>query len=308
MEKKIHVPVLLSESLEYLVYKKDGIYFDGTLGFGGHFSEILKSTGNKSIAVGVDKDVNAFKYCSDKFIDDSRAKIYNAAFTDIDIISKIEFIDKYDGIFADLGVSSFQLDEADSGFTYREDTVLDLRMNKNNGFPAYDYLNSLSQDEIANIIFKYGEEKKSRLIAQRIVEYRLNQKITRTGQLRDIVSRIVPQRFEAETLSRVFQALRIFVNNELEELEKFIASAVERLKIGGRLVIISYHSLEDRIVKDSFKYEYLDCICPPKTPICICGKKRRLEILTKKPVTPSENEIKINRRSRSAKLRAAERI
>lgn len=308
MEKKIHVPVLLSESLEYLVYKKDGNYFDGTLGFGGHFSEILKSTGSKSKVVGVDKDINAFKYCTEKFCDDSRAKIYNAAFTDIDVISNIEFIDKYDGIFADLGVSSFQLDEADSGFTYREDTVLDLRMNKSNGLPAYEYLNSLSQVEIANIIFKYGEEKKSRLIAQRIVEYRINQRITRTGQLREIVSRIVPQRFEAETLSRVFQALRIFVNNELDELEKFLTFAVERLNVGGRLVIISYHSLEDRIVKDLFKYEYLDCVCPPKTPICICGKKRRLEILTKKPVTPSENEIGINRRSRSAKLRAAERI
>jgi 16S rRNA (cytosine1402-N4)-methyltransferase len=307
MEKQIHVPVLLSESLEYLVYKKDGIYFDGTLGFGGHFGEILNSTGSKSKVVGVDKDVNAFNYCFEKFNSDNRAKIYNAAFTDIDIISKIEFIDKYDGIFADLGVSSFQLDEADSGFTYREDAVLDLRMNKKQGLPAYHHLNILNQEEIANIIYKYGEEKKSRLIAQRIVEFRLNEKITRTGQLRDIVSRIVPQRFQAETLSRVFQALRIFVNNELDELEIFLTAATDRLKTGGRLVIISYHSLEDRIVKDSFKYENLECICPPKTPVCICGKKRRLNILTKKPVTPSEGEIEINRRSRSAKLRAAER-
>lgn len=308
MEKKIHVPVLLQESLEYLVHKKDGIYFDGTLGFGGHYEEILKTTGSKSKIVGVDKDVNAFKYCYEKFNDDKRAKIYNAAFTDIDIISKIEFIDKYDGIFADLGVSSFQLDEADSGFTYREDTVLDLRMNKAGGLPAYHHLNTLSQEEIANIIYKYGEEKKSRLIAQRIAEYRLNSKITRTGQLREIVSRIVPQRFEAETLSRVFQALRIFVNNELEELENFLTAAVDKLNTGGRLVIISYHSLEDRIVKDSFKYENLECECPPKTPICICGKEKRLNILTKKPVTPSDSEIEVNRRSRSAKLRAAERV
>jgi 16S rRNA (cytosine1402-N4)-methyltransferase len=308
MEKEIHVPVLLKESLEYLIDKKNGNYFDGTLGFGGHFSEILKTAGSKSKLVGTDKDENAFKYCTEKFENDKRVKIYNAAFTDIDIISKIEFIDKYDGIFADLGVSSFQLDDAESGFTYREDTVLDLRMNKNSGAPAYEFLNRAKEDEIADVLFRYGEEKKSRFIARRIAEFRMEKKITRTGELREIVAKLVPQKFEAETLSRVFQALRIYVNNELDELQSFLESSVERLNKGGRLVVISYHSLEDRIVKDLFKYEHLECVCPPKTPVCICGKERRLDILTKKPVTPGQEELSINRRSRSAKLRAAVRI
>ena len=308
MEKEIHIPVLLQESIEYLVNKKDGNYFDGTLGFGGHFSEILKTIGRKSKLVGTDKDENAFKYCTEKFENDKRAKIYNAPFTDIGIISKIEFIDKYDGIFADLGVSSFQLDEAESGFTYREDTLLDLRMNKNSGAPAYEFLNHLKEEEIADIIFRFGEEKKSRFIAKKIVEFREVKKLTRTGELREIISNIVPRKYEAETLSRVFQALRIHVNNELDELQSFLESSVELLNEGGRLVIISYHSLEDRIVKDLFKYQNLECVCPPKTPICICGKTRQLNILTRKPVTPSDDEIIRNRRSRSAKLRAAERI
>jgi len=308
MKNEIHVPVLLKESLDYLICKKEGNYFDGTLGFGGHFSQILKSTGPKSKVVGTDKDENAFKHSFGKFENDKRARIYNAPFTEIDIISKIEFIDKYDGIFADLGVSSFQLDEAESGFTYREDAVLDLRMDKKKGKPAFDFLNTGTEEEIANVFFSFGEEKKSRLIARKIAEFRNGKKITRTGELRSIISPLVPQRFEAETLSRVFQALRIHVNNELDELQNFLELSVDLLSEGGRIVIISYHSLEDRIVKDFFKYENLECVCPPKTPICICGKERTLNILTKKPVTPSEEEIGINRRSRSAKLRAAERV
>lgn len=308
MENEIHVPVLLSESIHYLVAKKEGKYFDGTLGFGGHYSQILNSVGKKCKVVGTDKDENAFKFCLQKFENDERARIYKAAFTDIDIVSKIEFIEGYDGIFADLGVSSFQLDDADSGFTYREDALLDLRMDKSKGAPAYHFLNTASEEEIADILFKYGEEKKSRFIARKISEFRNSEKIMRTSQLRSIISRLVPQKFEAEMLSRVFQALRIHVNNELEELKSFLSAAVDRLNKGGRLVIISYHSLEDRIVKDFFKYENLECVCPPKTPVCICGKERRLEILTRKPVTPSDEEIKINRRSRSAKLRAAQKI
>ncbi len=308
MENEIHVPVLLSESIDYLVVKKEGNYFDGTLGFGGHYSKILNSVGKKSKVVGTDKDDNAFKFCLQKFENDTRARIYKAAFTDIDIVSKIEFIDGYDGIFADLGVSSFQLDDADSGFTYREDAVLDLRMDKSKGAPAYHFLNTASEEEIADILFKYGEEKKSRYIARKIAELRASEKIMRTPQLRGIVSKIVPPKFEPEMLSRVFQALRIHVNNELEELKNFLSSSVERLNKGGRLVIISYHSLEDRIVKDFFKYENLECVCPPKTPVCICGKERRLDILTRKPVTPTAEETGINRRARSAKLRAAERI
>ncbi len=308
MDNEIHVPVLLKESMEYLVNKKEGSYFDGTLGFGGHFSHILNLTGSKSRVVGTDKDIKAFNYCIKKFENDNRARIYNAPFTEIDIISKIEFIDKFDGIFADLGVSSFQLDDKDSGFTYREDTVLDLRMDKSSGIPAYEVLNSLPEGEIASILFNYGEEKKSRLIARRIVEFRSTEKIMRTGQLRGIIAKLVPPKFEADMLSRVFQALRIYVNNELEELKSFLASSVKRLGKGGRIVVISYHSLEDRIVKEFFKYENLECVCPPGTPICICGKERTLNIITRKPVTPSDEEIKINKRARSAKLRAAEKI
>ena len=226
----------------------------------------------------------------------------------IDIISKIESISNYNGIFADLGVSSFQLDNPDSGFTYRAEAKLDLRMDKAKVVTASDIVNSFSEEELADIIYKFGEEKNSRQISKKIVDYRKRKKIESTTDLSELISSITPFKYRIKTLSRVFQALRIYVNDELEALKTFLTKSVDLLTNGGRIVILTYHSLEDRIVKESFKYEALDCICPKDYPVCMCDKESRLRILTKKPVTPSEEELQNNIRARSAKLRAAEKI
>lgn len=303
-----HQPVLLKESIDFLVTEKKGIYFDGTAGFGGHSLEILNRLDNKGKLIATDKDQSAFEYCREKFANDKRFSIYHTGFINIDSISKIEFIEQFDGIIADLGVSSFQLDTIESGFTFREDAVLDLRMNKDEGISASDLLNKFSQEEITKILFEYGEEKNSRLIAKKIVEFRLNEKFSRTSQLKKIIEQVTPARFLNKSLSRVFQALRIFVNNELEELKIFLDKSFSLLKPGGRIVILSYHSLEDRIVKEKFKYESLSCICPPGMPICICGKVQRLKLVTHKPIVPENTEIERNRRARSAKMRVAERV
>lgn len=304
----IHEPVLLKESVELLTIKLNGIYFDGTAGFGGHSSEILKRISYKGRLIATDKDYNAFIYCKNQFANDSRFSIYNTSFKNIDTISKLEFIEKFDGIFADLGVSSFQLDNVESGFTFREDSSLDLRMNKESSFTASDFLNNSSQEEIANVLFQFGEEKNSKNIAKKIIELRKKEKIESSAQIVELVKGITPERYVIKTLTRVFQALRIFVNDELNELKEFLQKAVNLLNTEGRIAIISFHSLEDRIVKDFFKYESLNCVCPPGTPICICGKKQTLKLITKKPITPSEEELKRNKRSRSAKLRVAEKI
>jgi 16S rRNA (cytosine1402-N4)-methyltransferase len=303
-----HIPVLFDKSLEFLVTDINGIYFDGTLGFGGHSSGIQNHLGPDASLIGTDVDQDAFSFSKKKFSDDKRIKLYNMNFSQIDIIAKIESIQFFTGIFADLGVSSFQLDTAESGFSYRSNAQLDLRMDKSKVINAADVVNSYSEEDLANIIFQNGEEKNSRKIAKVISEIRWEKKIQTTQDLSNIITGITPQRFHTKTLSRVFQALRIYVNDELNTLKLFLKKSIDLLKPGGRLVILSYHSLEDRIVKETFKYETLDCICPPGSPICNCNKVPRLKIITKKPVTPDNKEIEDNFRSRSAKLRAAERI
>ena len=303
-----HTPVLLNESLEYLITDLSGIYFDGTLGFGGHSEQILKKLNPEALLVSTDIDLDAFNFSKEKFKEEKRMKIYNFNFSQINIISKIESISQFNGIFADLGVSSFQLDNPSSGFTYREDAKLDLRMDKNLSISAADIVNTFNEEDIANIIYEFGEEKKSRQIARKIIEKRSLKKIETTGELKALIASITPEKYLIKTLSRVFQALRIYVNDELGMLKSFLNDSVSLLKKGSRVVILSYHSLEDRIVKDIFKYETLDCICPKEFPVCQCKKEQRLKILTKKPVIPTENEVRLNFRARSAKLRAAERV
>ncbi|MGD8778765.1 MAG: 16S rRNA (cytosine(1402)-N(4))-methyltransferase RsmH [Ignavibacteria bacterium] len=303
-----HIPVMLNESTEYLITDPVGNYLDGTIGFGGHSSRFLQIMERNSALIGVDKDDEAYGYCKDLFKNEPRIKLYRTGFKNIDVISKIEFIDSYTGIFADLGVSSYQLDNADSGFSYRFDAKLDLRMNKSEGVPAFEIVNDFSEEELADIIFNFGEERKSRLIARNIVKERLNKKIESTGDLKRIVEHSVPKKNLNKTLSRVFQAFRIYVNDELEELKEFLEKSVELLKEKGRIVILTYHSLEDRIVKEFFNYESLDCVCPPEIPVCVCEKEKRLKVLTKKAVMPSDEEIENNPRARSAKLRAAEKV
>ena len=308
MNNLIHIPVLARESVEYLIKNRDGKFFEATVGFGGHTTLILSQLGRTGILAGTDVNDAAFNYAKEKFENDDRFRLYKFNFNKIDLISKIESIDKFDGVFADLGVSSYQLDSAGEGFTFRMDTKLDLRMDKNLEQTAADVLNTESEETIANILYKYGEEKNSRKIARLIGERRRSGSFKTTGELVDIVAGITPPNFLNKSLMRVFQALRIYVNRELDVLEDFLRKAVNLLNTNGRIVILTYHSLEDRIVKDIFKEESSSCVCPKDFPVCICGKEKKLEILTRKPVLPSTEELKNNPRARSAKLRAAERV
>ena len=308
MMKRHHTPVLLDESLDYLITNKSGSYFEGTLGFGGHTEEILKRLDKDAVLVSTDVDKTAFDFCKEKFQEEDRIRLYNFNFSLVDVIAKIESIEFFDGVLADLGVSSYQIDNASAGFTYSSDAPLDMRMDKNLKITAYDVINDFDEDKIAKIIYEYGEERKSRKIARQIVDARKSKKIKTTGELKKLIAEVTLERYHVKTLSRVFQAFRIHVNNELEFLKQFLSNSMKVLKSGSRLVLISYHSLEDRIVKEFFKYEQLSCICPKEAPICTCGKEKRLKILTKKPLIPSTVEINSNRRARSAKLRVAERI
>lgn len=303
-----HTPVLLKESIDYLVTNKSGNYFDGTLGFGGHTKEIFDRLSKKGTVVSTDVDLNAFNYCKEIFKDKDRIKLFNFNFSFVDVISKIESLEFFDGIIADLGVSSFQLDNAAAGFSYSVDSALDLRLDKSLKKTAADFINEESEVRIADVIYEYGEEKNSRKVAHQVILARSKKRIETTDELKKIISSVTNPKYFTKTLSRVFQALRIYVNDELGVLKVFLNNSLPVLRKGGRLVVISYHSLEDRIVKDFFKYENLSCVCPPDSPICNCGKVKRLEIITKKPVVPSQSEILINKRARSAKLRVAERV
>ncbi|MEO8231118.1 MAG: 16S rRNA (cytosine(1402)-N(4))-methyltransferase RsmH [Ignavibacteriota bacterium] len=303
-----HVPVMLKESLDLLITDRSGIYFDATLGFAGHSSEILKRLNNDGRLVASDVDTDAFEFSRKKFIEESGVSLYNFNFSFIDVIAKIESIQYYDGVLADLGVSSFQLDNPDSGFTYRSDALLDLRMDKSKKITAADIVNTFTEEDLANVFYQYGEEKNSRKISRAIVEKRAEKKIETTGQLVSIINELTPQNFQRKTLSRIFQALRIYVNDELGNLKLFLENSIKVLKKGGRIVVISYHSLEDRIVKDFFKAETIVSLSPKEDPLGLVKKNARLKLITRKPLLPSEEEVNYNYRARSAKLRAAERI
>lgn len=305
---ELHTPVMLEESISYLITNKTGVYFEGTLGFGGHTEKILKNIDSSGSLISTDVDSDAFAYSSKKFSGDNRLKLYNFNFSQIDLIAKLESLKGFDGIFADLGVSSFQIDDPEKGFTFRNNSPLDLRMDSKKPLSAADVLNTFTEQEIAKILFEYGEEKNSRRISSKIVERREKTPFADTNDLVSIINELTPPNFINKTLARVFQALRIYVNDELEVLRHFLSKSIELLNPGGRIVIISYHSLEDRIVKDAIKYETLDCICPKNFPVCTCGKVARLEMVTRKPVIPGEEEINRNYRARSAKLRVAQRI
>jgi len=305
---EFHTPVLLNESIDYLITDKSGIYFDGTLGFGGHSSKILESINNDGLLVSTDVDLDAFNYSRSKFGNAQNMKLYNFNFSKIKIISKLESIQAFNGIFADLGISSHQIDDPASGFTFRKEAELDLRMDKTIKLTAAELINTFAEDEISNIFYEFGEEKNSRKIAGRICEKRKIYPIKTTTNLAEIISELVPERYLNKTLSRIFQSIRIYINKELDVLKTFLDESIDLLAEGGRIVILTYHSLEDRIVKEKFKYEALKCVCPKEYPVCSCNKTQRLKILTRKPIYPSADELSINRRARSAKLRAGVRI
>lgn len=303
--------MLLSETLDLLDFGQ-GVYVDATLGLGGHTEAILEARLQAKI-IGVDQDSEAVKYAGqrlEKFGD--RVSIFQANFSEIKQVLNTAQIEQVDGIIADLGVSSLQLDSEKRGFSFRSDAKLDMRMNPDSDSEtAAELLERLSEEEIANVIYQYGEERFSRRIARRIVERRnAGNPIQTTFELAELVKRSVRRSKNSKThpATKTFQALRIAVNKELEILEDFIRDSVDALKPKGRLVIISFHSLEDRIVKRTMQKLSGKCFCPPKFPKCICGAEMKVKILTRKPIIPSEKEQKENPRSRSAKLRACYKL
>lgn len=301
-----HKPVLLETAIDFLITNVDGIYFDGTLGGGGYAQLILNKLSLNGKLIATDLDENSINFCKEKFKDEKRIIILKDNYKNIKNILNELAINKIDGAVLDLGISSYQIDEASEGFSYRFDTEFDLRFDKSSGVPAYELINQMEADEIAEILREYGEERFSYKIARAIEDQIKKKQIRTTQELVQIISKVTPRHKLNDTLSRVFQAFRIYVNDELENLKNFLSDAVEVIKSGGRLVVVSYHSLEDRIVKEFFNLNSRECNCPPELGRCVCGYKLRLKKLTKKIVTPSEEEIKQNPRSRSAKLRVAE--
>ena len=305
-----HYSVLLKESVDYLNVNPDGIYADATLGGGGHSYEIL-SRGAKKL-IGIDQDSEAIAAAS-KRLECFGDKLItaNRNFSEIkDILNDIG-IDKLDGAVMDLGVSSYQLDNAERGFSYMHDAPLDMRMNRTNPKSAYDVVNGYTESELTKIFYEYGEEKWSARIAKFIVQRRNEQEIKTTGELSEIIKAAIPKAARAEgghPAKRVFQAIRIEVNGELEILKQAVFDFVDALKPGGVLSIITFHSLEDRIVKKTFQELAKGCICPKSFPVCVCNRTPEVKILTSKPILPSERELDENSRSKSAKLRVVVKL
>ncbi|MCT4508545.1 MAG: 16S rRNA (cytosine(1402)-N(4))-methyltransferase RsmH [Tepidibacter sp.] len=307
-----HVSVLLDECIENLNIKPDGVYVDGTLGGAGHSGEIVKRLGENGMLVAFDQDINAINVAKERLKDyEGRVKFVHSNFVNLkDELEKIG-IDSIDGILMDLGVSSHQLDERERGFSYMQDADLDMRMDVRNPTTAEYIVNNYSEDELNRIIKLYGEENWARRIAKFIVESREENYIKTTGELVDIIKRAIPKKARIDgphPAKRTFQALRIEVNNELDIIDKTIEDAASIMNPKGRICVITFHSLEDRIVKNVYKKLYNDCICPKELPICQCDEKRIVKIITRKPILPSDEEIEFNPRSRSAKLRVAEKI
>ena len=306
-----HISVLLNECIDNLNITPDGIYVDGTMGGGGHSLEIAKrlTTGR---LICIDQDPNAHEAAGKRLAEyKDRITFVRDNFGNIANILDSLGIEKIDGMLLDIGVSSHQLDEAELGFYYQQDAPLDMRMNPDRPFSAYDVVNGYDEDELDRVIFTYGEERWARRIAQFIVKEREAKPIETTGELVDIIKKAVPKGARKDgphPAKRTFQAIRIEVNGELEVLQRAIDDVAARLAVGGRLCIITFHSLEDRIVKEAFRKQENPCICPPPFPVCVCGKKPLGRVITRKPILPSKEELEENPRSRSAKLRVLEGV
>ncbi|WP_066893045.1 16S rRNA (cytosine(1402)-N(4))-methyltransferase RsmH [Clostridium nigeriense] len=306
-----HVSVLLNECIEGLNIREDGIYVDGTLGGGGHSSEILKKLSNNGLLIGVDQDKDALKAAGERLHNYENVKYVHSNFYNIDAILNNLEIEKIDGMLMDLGVSSYQLDTGDRGFSYMQDAPLDMRMNRENSLSAYEVVNNYDEEEIYRIIRDYGEEKFAKRIARFIVENREKKPIETTLELVEIIKAAIPAKARREgphPAKRTFQAIRIEVNSELSILNKAIEDGVNRLNKGGRMAIITFHSLEDRIVKLKFKELATACTCPKEFPICVCGGEAKVKVITRKAIEPSKEEVEENPRSRSAKLRVVEKL
>lgn len=307
-----HIPVLFHEIMDIMAPQPGEVFVDCTLGGGGHSRGFLERMGADGRLIGIDQDTNALKAAQANLAEfGDRVTYVHSNYNHLDDILNTYAPDGVDGILFDIGVSSHQLDEKDRGFSYMQDAPLDMRMNQSQQFSAWDVVNTYSEDELHRIIKEYGEERWAKRIAKFIVEFRKDKPVETTGELVDIIKRAIPKGAREEgshPAKRTFQAIRIEVNDELGVLSRTISVAANHLKKGGRLGIISFHSLEDRIVKEQFRYLASDCICPPELPFCQCDKVSEVKILTRKPVTATKEELEANSRSKSAKFRAVEKI
>ncbi|MFL2988740.1 MAG: 16S rRNA (cytosine(1402)-N(4))-methyltransferase RsmH [Candidatus Neomarinimicrobiota bacterium] len=306
--KDYHKSVLLNETIENLIMNKNGIYIDGTIGFAGHSKYILHNLSKNGKLIGIDLDSYALKYSKSnlsKFPKQSYS-LYKGNFSEIPDILKNIGITKVDGIVVDLGISSYQIDSGHRGFSYMNNGDLDMRFNEDKGVSAKELLNNINENDLGKIIKLYGEEKKYKKIARNIVKYSKEDKMNTTFDLKKAIQEVTNPRYLNKTLSRVFQSIRIKVNEEIKNLNLFLENSLKCLKRGGRLVIITFHSLEDSIVKHFFKENEIECICPPSFPICNCSHKAKIKIINRKGILPTISEIEKNSRARSAKLRIAE--
>jgi 16S rRNA (cytosine1402-N4)-methyltransferase len=308
-----HKSVLLEETIESLAIKPDGIYVDGTLGGAGHGYEVCKRLSSKGRFIGIDQDTDAIKAATDKlsvFKDKVQIDIVKSNYHEISNVLNSLGVEKVDGILLDIGVSSYQLDNAERGFTYKVDAPLDMRMDKSNPMTAKDIVNGYSEMELFRVIRDYGEDKFAKNIAKHIVKAREKKEIETTGELIEAIRAAIPAKIQAtggHPAKKTFQAIRIELNKELEVLEDSIDRMIDLLNDEGRLSIITFHSLEDRIVKNKLRDNENPCTCPKNFPVCVCGKKSKGKNVTRKPIVPSEEEIGANKRSKSSKLRSFER-
>lgn len=312
MKSFSHVPVMLEQCMQGLNIKDGGTYFDGTVGGGGHSYEILKRSAPTGKLIATDLDEDAIKAATDRLSEFSgRFQIYKSDYKDYSEVLDLANVPSLDGVMLDFGVSSYQLDNGERGFSYMNpDAPLDMRMDRSQDLNAEILLNTYSQRELARILREYGEERFAPEIAANIVKSRAEKPLKTSGELSKIIESSIPAKFRQNgpCARKSFQAIRIAVNGELEGLYECVVGLTRRLKKGGRIAILTFHSLEDRIVKQAFKFLETDCICDKSLPVCVCGKKKEIEIITKKPITADEAETKINSRSKCAKLRIAEKI
>ena len=303
-----HISVLLNECIEGLNIKEDGIYLDGTMGGAGHSKEIVKRLSKEGLLIGVDRDMEAICVAKERLADFPNVEFVHDNHDNIkEILEKLN-IDGVDGILLDLGVSSYQLDERNRGFSYMGDAELDMRMDKSQSLTAKEVVNTYSEEDLANIIYEYGEERFSRVIARKICEIRKEKEISTTAELVSIIESVIPRKKQdGHPAKRTFQAIRIEVNDEIKPLYNTVLHSIDCLKPGGRLCIITFHSLEDRAVKNAMNDAAGKCICPPGLPYCSCGMVSKGKVITKKPILPTEEELSVNSRSKSAKLRIFEK-
>lgn len=306
-----HISVLLDETIDGLDIKPDGIYVDGTLGGGGHSYEILKRLSPKGRLIGIDQDGEALKAAGERLKKfENQITLVRSNYCEIDKVLKELNVEKVDGILLDIGVSSYQLDNLERGFSYKSDAPLDMRMDTRQELTAADVVNTYSENELFKIIKDYGEDKFAKNIAKHIVLARKEKPLETTKELSEVIKRAIPMKVQAKgghPAKKTFQAIRIEVNQELTVLKESIDKMIDLLKPNGRICIITFHSLEDRIVKTKFRENENPCTCPPNFPVCVCGKKSKGKVITRKPIIPSEDEIEENKRAKSSKLRIFER-